>query len=471
MKSLPPESATRAVAGLSKHSALSAVLASMLAAACGALPASAARQTAQISPSTADLERTHTEDFAYIEGRAIGWLVAADPRLAARAGTWAPPEVLGRIGTDAVLAEDSTIQIRGGSVDLFSFRARERALREAARTLASSRDDLPAVGPRGAVLGRPKLERELLGRLTDEELARVDDEARLGDASGDLVRGIVATWTRPTAPPEWVDRDQWVSTHLLEIYQSLLLVRPRTGPIDLDIALYPLERLLEPLQFPRGAAAIAQVRMALDADMRAIPQIASAEALARVARIHLGEIVDPVELRSRFQRLEESLRDVAAAAVARIDPTTELHVLEAHVRALLFVERSCPVVPDSRVRSMAPPPERAAICGLVRSLNEEPSHAAALVTLHDDVLLSLAALTAAPPPRTRLLSHPDNDAVDELERMARERPVAALGVARAVELLLSAGDHPEERAQQWSSLGEAPLDIVARELDAESAAR
>jgi hypothetical protein len=300
-------------------------------------------------------------------------------------------------------------------------------------------------------------------------LARVDDEARLGDASGDLVRGIVATWTPPTAPPEWLDRDQWVSTHLLEIYQSLLSVRPRTGPIDLDIALYPLERLLEPLRFPRGAAAIAQVRMALDADMRAIPQIASADALARAARVHLGEIVDPVELRSRFQRLEESLRDVAAAALARIDATTELHAVEAHVRALLLVERPCPAVPDSRVRSMAPPPERAAICGLVRSLSEEPSHAAALVALHDDVLLSLAALTTAPPPRTRLLSRPDNDAVDELERMARERPVAALGAALAVELL-SAGGHPEERAQRWGSLGEAPMDIVARELNAESTA-
>jgi hypothetical protein len=305
-----------------------------------------------------------------------------------------------------------------------------------------------------------------LDRLTGEELARVEDEARLGDASGDLVRGIVATWTRPTGPPEWLERDQWVSTHLLEIYQSLLSVRPRTGPTDLDIALYPLERLLEPLQFPRGAAAIAKVRIALDADMRPIPEIASPDALARAARVHLGEIVDPSGILSRFQRLEESLRDVAAAALARIDAMTELHAVETRARALLFVERSCPTVPDSR----APPPERAAICGLVRSLSEEPSPAAALVAMHDDVLLSLAALTTAPPPRTRLLSHPDNDMVNELERMARERPVPALGVALAAEMLATGG-HPVDRVQGWRSLGEAPLDIVARELDADSVAR
>ena len=470
MKSAPRVFAARMVAGWSSHSALSALLASMVGAACGAFSPSAAPPAAQIVTSSAELERTHTEDFARVEDRAIGWLVAADPRLAARAGTSARSEVLEHIGTDAVLAEDPSLQIHGGSVDIFSFRARERALREAAKTLAAFRDDLPAVSPRGAVLGRPKLERELLDRLTDEELARVEDEARLGDASGDLVRGIVATWTRPTATPEWLERDQWVSTHLLEIYQSLLSVRPRTGPIDLDIALYPLERLLEPLQFPRGAAAIAKVRMALDADMRPIPEIASPDALARAARVHLGEIVDPSGILSRFQRLEESLRDVAAAALARIDAMTELPAVETRARALLFVERSCPTVPDSRVRSMAPPPERAAICGLVRSLSEEPSPAAALVAMHDDVLLSLAALTTAPPPRTRLLSHPDNDTVNDLERMARERPVSALGVALAAEMLATGG-HPVDRVQGWCSLGEAPLDIVARELDADSVAR
>ena len=119
---------------------------------------------------------------------------------------------------------------------------------------------------------------------------------------------------------------------------------------------------------------------------------------------------------------------------------------------------------------MAPPPERAAICGLVRSLSEEPSPAAALVAMHDDVLLSLAALTTAPPPRTRLLSHPDNDMVNDLERMARERPVSALGVALAAEMLATGG-HPVDRVHGWCSLGEAPLDIVARELDADSVAR
>jgi hypothetical protein len=118
---------------------------------------------------------------------------------------------------------------------------------------------------------------------------------------------------------------------------------------------------------------------------------------------------------------------------------------------------------------MAPPPERAVVCGALRALTEEASPAAALVALHDDVLLSFAAI-ATPPPRTKLLSHPDNDAVDSLERMARERPVVVLGVALAAGLLYGSDRAPQarertdERLQAWRALGEAPLDVVAREL-------
>ena len=54
--------------------------------------------------------------------------------------------------------------------------------------------------------------------------------------AGDLVRGIVATWVPPASPQDWLDRDAWVSKHLLEIRQSLHPSAPRTGPPDLDVA-------------------------------------------------------------------------------------------------------------------------------------------------------------------------------------------------------------------------------------------
>jgi hypothetical protein len=99
----------------------------------------------------------------------------------------------------------------------------------------------------------------------------------------------------------------------------------------------------------------------------------------------------------------------------------------------------------------------------MRALTEEQSPLAALVALHDDVLLSFAAVSTAPPSRTGLLSRPENDVVDSFERMARERPVVVLGVALAAELLYGSG-RSDERLQTWRALGEAPLDVVAREL-------
>jgi hypothetical protein len=115
---------------------------------------------------------------------------------------------------------------------------------------------------------------------------------------------------------------------------------------------------------------------------------------------------------------------------------------------------------------MGPPPERAAICGVLRALVEDPP--AAIVALHDDVILAIAAVDRSPPPRTGLLSKPDDEVVDSLRRGARERPVVALGVALAAELLYR--DVTREGAQPrllaWSALGEAPLDIVSREIDA-----
>jgi hypothetical protein len=275
------------------------------------------------------------------------------------------------------------------------------------------------------------------------------------------VRAIVATWTPPAVPEDWPLRDAWVSKHLLEIRDSLRQGRPRTGPFDLDEELYPLERLLAPLEFPRGSAAIAELRVGLDQDMRAVPPLVIPERVAFGVKVHLGLAVDEASLVARFDRTAARLRDLASAALEA--GGAQRPAIEARARELLLVERPCPAVPGTRVRSMGPPPERAAICGILRALMEEPLQSAALVALHDDVLLAAAAVTADPPPRTGLLSHPEDDRVDALRRGSRERPVPAIGVGLAAELLY-ATPGSEARLRAWRSLGEAPLDIVAREI-------
>src|SRR5215472_7939758 len=94
----------------------------LLAAACASsAPVAHAPPT---PPPTIDTARARTMAFANVEDDAIGWLAAADPRLASRTDATAPETVLKRIGTEAVLAEDATAQIRGASLDLFAFRAR-----------------------------------------------------------------------------------------------------------------------------------------------------------------------------------------------------------------------------------------------------------------------------------------------------------------------------------------------------------
>jgi hypothetical protein len=439
-----------------------ALACALLLAACGSA-SGVVRSPSGPAGATPAEERARTTELATAEEDALGWMAAADPRLAARANAAGPPAVLQRIGMEAMLAEDTAAVIRGSSLDLFAFRARAHALDEAAKVLAACKGPLPEVGPLGSALGRPRLERELLERLIAEERARADDEAKLGDASGELVRGMVATWTAPARPQDVQDRDVWVQKHLLEVLASLHDPARRTGPADLDVALYPLERLLAPLQYPRGTAALAQVRIAIDADMRAVPRVVDAERVARAAKVHLGVDLDMAALAPRLQRLEARLHDAAARALQQAGADAQRGI-EGKARELLLVERPCPPVADTRVRAMAPPPERAAACGALRALGEEAGPAA-LVALHDDVLLSLAAVMPAPPPRTGLLSHPEDDVVETLERLARERPVVVLGVALAAELLY-ADDGVDERLAAWRALGDAPLDVVARELGA-----
>jgi hypothetical protein len=441
---------------------VAATLCALLSAACGS-PGGVVRSPSGPPGPTAADERARTSDLATAEDEAIGWMAAADPRLAARANTTGPHAVLERVGMEAMLAEDTAAVIRGSSLDLFAFRARAHALDEAAKVVAAFKAPLPEVAPLGSALARPRLERELLGRLIAEERARVDDESKLGDASGDLVRGLVSMWTPPARPQDVQDRDVWMQKHLLEVRDSLRDPARRAGSGDLDVALYPLERLLAPLQYPRATAALAQVRIAIDSDMRAVPKLVDAERLARAVKVHLGVDVDTAALPARLERLEARLHDAALQALKEAGPDAQRGI-EAKARELLLVERPCPAVADTRVRAMAPPPERATVCGALRALTEEGAPAA-LVALHDDVLLSLAAVVPSPPARTGLLSHPDDDVVETLLREARERPVVVLGVALAAELLY-ADDGSEARLAAWRALGEAPLDVVARELGA-----
>jgi hypothetical protein len=104
-------------------------------AACASSSPSVPKTPAVVDDAAAQARRL--EEFARIEGQALDWIAASDPRLALRSHVVASDEVLAKIGTDAVLAEDAAAQIRDRSLDLFAFRARAHALerrRESSRT-------------------------------------------------------------------------------------------------------------------------------------------------------------------------------------------------------------------------------------------------------------------------------------------------------------------------------------------------
>jgi hypothetical protein len=397
------------------------------------------------------------------EGRALSWLAAADPRLAARLGTQAPDAVLSQIGTEAVLAEDASASIHDGALDLFGFRARAVALGHAAKEAASIPASLPAVGAGTDGPVRPLLERELLVRLVEEETARVTEEGALGPASGDLVRAMLSTWKSPSGDDAWRARDTWAARHLAEIADSLHGASVHEGPFDLDQALYPLERLLAPLSFPKAAAALAHLRMALD-DVRGVPPLRSAASIGRETRAHLGVSTDLTALGARLVGVREHLRARALAILS--DAGGGRGAIEAQARELLFVEGPCPAVTGSRVRAAAPPPERAPICGALKALTEPGTKSAAVVALHDDLSLAIAAFDPSPPPRTSLLSRPDDEHVDALRRSARERPVVAIGLALTALVLYDDPAATDARTASWAALGDAPLDVVAREVGA-----
>ena len=202
--------------------------------------------------------------------------------------------------------------------------------------------------------------------------------------------------------------------------------------------------------------------MGLDADMRTVPALVPAARIAREAKIHLGLAVDasgpagalrpgrdpPSRPRQQGPRRERS----------------RARAVEARARELLLVERPCPAVPGSPGTSDEPSARAGRDLRRAPGADEEAAPSAALVALHDDLLLADAAVTAAPPPRTGLLSHPEDDVVDALRRTARERPVLVIGVALAAELLYGE-DGSEARLRAWRALGEAPLDIVAHGIN------
>lgn len=398
--------------------------------ACGA---PAPRPTSLATPPAAEAPGI---PFEAAEPKILELLSASDPRVAQRTGISPSEATQQKIQDGSILAEDAEARVRGGSLDLFAFRGRARVLKQAREILAASRGGVP-------------LERELLERLVATEEARTAIESRLGDESASLVRAMVTTWSTPASPG---DRDAWVAKRLAQVRGSLATAGEAAGPSGLEEALYPLERLVDPAIFPRAVVALTELRVALADDRRVPPKSMRDSELAARARDFLGVTTPPAELRRELARAEEI---VAKQLGARPD-----------IEARIFVSGRCDG--GSPARALAPPPERLAICGTLRALASDGR--AALAALHDEVVAAMWAL-GAPDDVARLAAKLDEDRTRELRRFARTEPLVAIGVGAAALLLMRGGEPQKlaERAAAWLAFGDAPLDVVARELFSGSA--
>ena len=144
--------------------------------------------------------------FQGVEDEVLRGLAAVDRRVAARARTEPREEDLRHLTMGALLAEDPSLAVIDGAIDPFSFEARERGLTAVKAKLATAPAELPAGAP--GMMPSPAFEKELLGRVVDEELVRLEEERALPQSASALVRGVVETWRRPQTPQQAGERDR-----------------------------------------------------------------------------------------------------------------------------------------------------------------------------------------------------------------------------------------------------------------------
>jgi hypothetical protein len=440
--------------------------------ACGPTPA----QLPAAGKDDGTTRSAHT--FNRVEDELLHDLAALDRRLAVRSHITPTEDDLRRVTMAAMLREDPTVAVNDGSIDPFSFDARARGLEAAKKKLAT----LPASKP-----GAPTAaEHELLSRLLDAEVARLEEERRLPRSASALVRAIVETWQAPKDEREAADDDRWLARRLSELRESInntTSAKVVTPSISLDVvrarelddALDALEHLTPAPMYTKATQELVRTREALEAagsrPAAKAPESDWSQVEPRV-RAHLGAL-PPDDLAKNLATLEADLRTRATQAVSAANMSRD--ALAANLEKVIFVSGPCQdAIPDSRLRSMAAPQEREPSCHLrhfvARGAGDE---ATTLAALHDHVVIAQWALDVARGAATIAQAQAKHpllfpvlpDARARYERIALARPVAAIGAGEAARLLFEgAGADLKARATKWSSLGEVPFDIARREL-------
>jgi hypothetical protein len=406
------------------------------------------------------------EGFAAWEQERLVELATVDPRLSLRMHIEPSEADSQKSVLGAILAEDKGLRVLGRRADLFSFDGRARELDLIAARVASP--------PRSEEDAK---EAELLSRMVAEERARVDEERRLPSSGSALVRGVIATWVSPVSMAELKERDQWLAARLDEVIASVPAAPLRAVEVtELEDALDPLERLAEPSGFPRAQAALARLRVTLGAVHARSGSGMGWAALHERLAVHLGMTEAEPVLRAELVETEVRLREEAKAELASL-PEPDARDALRRAEAAVLTEGACDAETGaSRVRLFLPPPERAVVCASLHAIARAQRDAEAvslLIAMHDAVAIATWALAIhldhvdpdAAPAGRYLLGEVAPEAMGRLVRFAAARPVACIAAARMAALLGGGGAiERQARARRWLAFGDAPLDVVAREM-------
>lgn len=396
-------------------------------------------------------------------------LAAVDRRLAKRARITPREEDLGKNAMKALLAEDPTVFVVEGAIDPFSFEARARGLAAIKEKIAKMPANLPATS--AGMTPSPAFERDLLTRLVDEEILRLEEERALPRSASSLVRALVDTWPPPANIEEVGERNRWVARRLAEVRESMAkatldTVRAR----ELDDALDALEHLIDAPGFQKSLAELVRVRDALETQGSRPPQGAQSEwaDVARRLKLHVGLTATPEAIERALDAAEKDLKKRAETAVAAAKIPRD--VLVARLASAVFPPGDClDAVPGSRVRSMAAPPERTPACHLrhfVAGASDETSRAVALAAMHDHVVVAQWALDVARGQGTLaqatnkhpLFALPTPDTMARFERLAQARPVLAIAAGELARILAATED-PSKKALSFNEMGDVPFDV------------
>ena len=408
--------------------------------------------------------------FERAEDEILRDLAAIDRRIARRARIVPREDDLERVAMAGILADDPTLAVVEGAIDPFSFDARGRGLAAAKKKIAALPARLPSVAQ--GMTPTPALERDLLARLVDEEILRLEEERGLPRSASALVRAIVETWAPPKNADDVPARDRWLARRLDEVRAALEagtldVVRAR----ELDDALDALEHLVDAPGYREATQQLLHVREALEAQgTRKAARAASEWAeIVRKLRGHLGVTRSPEEIDAALDAAEKEAAANARAAAERA--RIGVDELARRSSAVLFADVDCiNAVPGSRVRSMAAPLERRALCNLthaVANAQTDADLAVAFASLHDHIVVAQWALDVArgtvavgeATARHHLLKPPGVDQAARLERIALARPIEAIGAGIVAATLVRAAD-PAALARRLTDVGEVPLDVA-----------